>query len=304
VDRGRCGYSGCGFLYSKGKIVEAVYIMRRLAIIGSHLHWRMSLFVLLQSEAALAEIADESQRAYLEIRTLVESYAGRDVGPKYDAATRSVLDRGRDAIPHLVRLFQETNDDHTRAAAVFTMASIRDGRQALVSLVERELEKPEELWGGSVWVFTAINQFRKIDPAEARRLAPLLLVGSEGLAIYSSPALVILREHGTADEIPILLDSARRMRTVGRSVEDIRYANFAEATAEIIKERADGRGGGALIGEPLNPSGVSKKDYSKVNDSDIVSNEDSPIDSNRSAVAIIAGVVATIVMVYFYRKHR
>jgi len=260
--------------------------------------------VLLQSEAALAEIADESQRAYLEIRTLVESYAGRDVGPEYEAATQAVLDRGRDAIPHLVRLFQDTNDDHTRAAVVSTMASMRDGRQALVSLVERELEKPEELWGGSVWVFTAINQLRKIDPTEARRLAPLLLVGSEGLRIYISPALVILREHGTADEIPSLLDFARRRRTVGRSEEDIRYASFAEATAEIINERAEGRGTGALIGEPSVSGGVLDRDYSKDNDSDIVPDEDRPNPSNRYAIAIIAGVVAAIVMVYFYRKNR
>jgi len=262
---------------------------------------RISSVIILFASAGINLYSAESiiEDEYREVKTIVESYADSDFAQELYASWLTLLDRGTALVPHLTRLFRETNDDHVRSAVVSALTGIGDAHPALVSLIEEELLKAESGWKGEVWVLQAFNSLRRIDPQAALRVALRLLVGSEERKIYLFPALALLRERGTLENVPALTDFAYRRRTIGGMDYDLGYAAFADEAIAIIEAR--GNGDFNKLGDGTNH--LSDKERAIANHPMHSDSESTP-SSNRSVKYwwIVGGAAILVVAFYILRE--
>jgi len=154
---------------------------------------------------------------YIDIKKLLDAYALADdmMDEKLIAARELLRSKGDEAVPALILLFKEYQNDQYRAAIVDALQSNRGSKLAATAFLAEQLSRNAEQWQGEIWVASAIYFIATSNPEIGRGVALKALDAQSDFVKQS--AIRSLAEVGTpqdAEKLRLFLERRKSLKQV------------------------------------------------------------------------------------------
>lgn len=180
---------------------------------------------------------------YEEARGLINEISGSDsVTARQMQRRDAFLAEGQPINPHLIRLFNEDQDDFHRWTILMLLSMVEGSKSEAIQLVESEFAKDPQEWIDHQWLGAALHLLGQADKRKARKAyVRILEVGDERDAL--DMATTMLEREGEPEDIAALERLIERRKQIplaqGQTQDGVSFG--ANAAIKMIRERSQSK---------------------------------------------------------------